>query len=44
LKINWQIEFFDYKLPETQIEDIKINGNNIIGTVSFIFNRRKNLN
>jgi len=25
LKINWQIEFFDYKLPETEIKDVKIN-------------------
>lgn len=25
LKTNWQTEFFDYKLPETEIKDVKIN-------------------
>ena len=25
LKINWRIEFFDYKLPETEIKDVRIN-------------------
>lgn len=24
LKINWQFEFFDYKLPQTEIKDVKI--------------------
>lgn len=24
LKINWQLEFFDYKLPQTEIKDVKI--------------------
>lgn len=25
LKLNWRIEFFDYKLPETDIKDVRIN-------------------
>jgi hypothetical protein len=25
LRINWQIEFFDYRLPETEIKDIRVN-------------------
>ena len=24
LKINWQLEFFDYKLPQTEIKDVKV--------------------